>query len=150
MSWFNRIRSTASRAASNVLSGVRRLASNVIPELVHRRVTDFGNWLTGHVGPEQTSQVLSEIVEYVRMNYPPRQSFEVGESDSALKEFTRVYTINGIEGYDARRFLQDALQNITSVFRINRGTKVEWFLDVIWKEWVTLERSYNHRFSFQY
>ena len=32
MSWFNRIRSTASRTASNVLSGARRLASCVIPE----------------------------------------------------------------------------------------------------------------------
>ena len=85
MSWFNRIRSTASRAASNVLSGARRLASSVIPESVQsctqRRVTDFGNWLTGHVGPEQTSQVLNEIVEHVRTNYPQRQSFEVGESD---------------------------------------------------------------------
>ena len=34
MSWINRIRSTASTAASNVLSGVRRLASSIIPELV--------------------------------------------------------------------------------------------------------------------
>ena len=58
------------------------------------------------------------------MNYPPRQWFEVGESNSALREFTRVYTINGIEGYDARRFLQDARQNILSVLSNNRKTKV--------------------------
>ena len=110
MSWFNRItcRSTASRVAYNVLSGARRLASTVLPESVQRRVTDFGNWLTGHVGPEQTSRVLNEIVEHVRTSYPPRQSLEIGESDSALREFTSVYTINGIEGYDARSFLQDA------------------------------------------
>ena len=43
MSWLNRIRSTARRVASNVLSGVRRLASSVIPESVQRRVADFGN-----------------------------------------------------------------------------------------------------------
>ena len=55
MSWINRIRRTASRAASNVLSRARRLASTIIPESVQRRVTNFGNWLTGHVGPEQTS-----------------------------------------------------------------------------------------------
>ena len=101
MSWFNRIRSTASRTASNELSGARRLASSVIPESVQsvqRRVTDFGNWLTGYVRPGQTPQVLNEIVEHVRANYPPRRSFEVGESDSALWEFIRVYTIDGIEG----------------------------------------------------
>ena len=97
-------------------------------ELVQKRVTDFGNWLTGRVGPEQTSQVLNEIVEHVRMNYPPRQSFEVGESNSTLREFTRVYTINGKEGYGARRFLQDARQNLTSVLRNNRKTKVKLIL----------------------
>ena len=125
MNCLNRIRSTASRAASNVLSGTRRLALSVIPEPVQRRVTDFGNWLTGRVGQEQTPQVLNEIVEDVRTNYPPRQSFEVRESNSALRNFARVYTINGIEEYDARSFLQDASQNITSVVRNNRRTKVK-------------------------
>ena len=128
MSWFNRIRGIAGRAASNVLSGARRLASTVISESVQRRVTDFGNWLTGHVGPEQTLQVLNEIVEHVRTSYPPRQSLEIGESESALREFTRVYTINGIEVYDARRFLQDARQNITNVVRNNRKTKLKLIL----------------------
>ena len=125
MSWFNRIRNTASRAASNVLSRARRLA---LPESVQRSVTDFGNWLTGHIGPEQTSQVLNETVEHVRTNYPPKKLFEVVQSDSALREFTRVYTINGIEGYDAQRFLQDARQNIISVLRNNRKTKVKLIL----------------------
>ena len=95
MSWLIRIRITASRAASNVLYGVRRLASSVIPESVQRRVIDFGNWPTGHVGPDQTPQVLNVIVEHVRANYPPRPSFEVGDSNSTLREFTRIYTING-------------------------------------------------------
>ena len=77
MSWFNRIRNTASRVASSASSGLRRVASNIIPESVQRRITDFANWLTDRVGPEQTLQVLNEIVEHVRTNYPPRQSFEV-------------------------------------------------------------------------
>ena len=69
MSWLNRIRSTArstaSRTASNVLSGARQLASSVIPESVKRKVIDFGNWLTGHTGPDKTPQVLNEIVEQI-------------------------------------------------------------------------------------
>ena len=125
MSWRNRFRTTASRAASNVLSGARRLASSIIPESIQRRLTDFGNWITGYVGPEQTSRVLNEISEHVRTNYPPRQSFEVRQSNSALRRFARVHTIDGIEGYDARRFLDDARENITSVLRNNRGTKVK-------------------------
>ena len=125
MSWSNRIRSTASRVASNILSGARRLASSVIRESIQRRLTDFGNWLTGYIEPEQTSVVLNEILEHVRRNYPPRESFEVRESNSALRNFARVYTIDGIGGYDAPRFLDGARENITRVLQNNRGTKVK-------------------------
>ena len=51
-------------------------------------------------------------------------NFEV-RGNSALRNFATVYTMNGIEGYDARSFLQDASQNITSVLRNNRITKVK-------------------------
>ena len=124
MSWFNRIRSATSRLATNTLSGARQLASN-ITESVQRSITDFGNWLTGRVGPEQTPQVLNEITAHVRTNYPPRQSFEVRESNSALRNFTRVYTVDGIEGIDARSFLDHVRENITRVLRKNRRTKVK-------------------------
>ena len=69
--------------------------------------------------------VLNEITEHVRTNYPPRQSFEVRESNSALRNFTRVYTVHGIEGADARSFLTNVRENITRVLRNNRGTKVK-------------------------
>ena len=73
MSWFNRIRNVTNRLASDTLSGARRLASN-ITETVRRRVTNFGNWLTGYVGPEETPQVLREIVEHVRSYFNKRRS----------------------------------------------------------------------------
>ena len=67
-------------------------------------------------------------MEHVRSNYPPKQSFEVRESDSALSRFTRVYTINGTEGYDVRSFLYNVRENITSALRNNRRTKVKLIL----------------------
>ena len=51
--------------------------------------------------------------------------FEVRESKSTLREFAKVYTINGIEEYDARSFLQNARENITNILRNNRKTKVK-------------------------
>ena len=47
-------------------------------------------------------------------------NFEVIESNSALRNFARVYTIDGIEGYDAQSFLDGARENMTSVLRNNR------------------------------
>ena len=116
MSWINRF-----------TSGVRRLVSN-ITDSVRRRVTDFGNWLTGYVGPDQTPQVLREVAEQVRENYPPQQPFEVIESASALREFARVYTINGREGIDVRPFFQRVREPITGILRNNRRTKVKIIL----------------------
>ena len=52
------------------------------------------------------------------------KSFEVTESNSALRNFVKVYTINGKLGFDAESFLEGAKQNITSVLRNNRRTKV--------------------------
>ena len=53
------------------------------------------------------------------------QLFEVIESNSALREFARVYTIDGIEGYDAESFLDGARENMTRVLRNKRNTKVK-------------------------
>ena len=50
--------------------------------------------------------------------------FEVKESNSALKKFAKVYSINGVEGFDALTYLQYARQNMTNVLRDNRNTKV--------------------------
>ena len=116
MSWFNRF-----------TSGARRLASNMT-DSVRRRVTDFGNWLTGYVGPDQTSRVLREVAEHVRENYPPQQPFEVRESASALRNFARVHTINGREGIDVQPFFQSVRGTITRILRNNRRTKVKLVL----------------------
>ena len=67
-------------------------------------------------------------MEHVRSNYPPRQSIEVRESDSALRNFARVYTVDGMVGCDARSFLNNVRENITSVLRNNRRTKVKLIL----------------------
>ena len=114
MSWFNRL-----------TSGARQLASSIIPQSVQRGLMDLGNLLINRVRPDQRLHALDEIVEHVRANYPPRQPFEVRESDSALRNFARVYTVDGMVGYDARSFLDSARENITSVLRNNRRTKVK-------------------------
>ena len=53
------------------------------------------------------------------------KSFEVRESNSALRNFAKVYTIDGIEGYHALMFLQNARQNMTKVIQDNRKMKIK-------------------------
>ena len=75
--------------------------------------------------PKSISPKLKKLWAEIDSIYDQMKLFEVRESNSVLRNFARVYTINGIEGYDALRFLQDARQNITSFLRNNRNTKVK-------------------------
>ena len=51
--------------------------------------------------------------------------FEVKESDSALRNFARVYTIDGKLGFDPQSSLDSARENMIRVLRDNRNTKVK-------------------------
>ena len=53
--------------------------------------------------------------------------FEVKESNSALRNFAKIYTIDGKLGYDPQSFLYGARENIR-VLRNNRNTKVKLIL----------------------
>ena len=65
--------------------------------------------------PKSVSPRLKKLQEEIESIYERMKLFEVRESNSALRNFARVYTIDGIEGFDPQSFLQNVRQNITSV-----------------------------------
>ena len=75
--------------------------------------------------PRSVSPRLKKLQEKIKSIYEQMKSFEVKESNSAVRNFAKVYTIDGIEGYHALMFLQNARQNITDVLRNNRRTKLK-------------------------
>ena len=75
--------------------------------------------------PKSVSPRLKKLQEEIENIYERMKLFEVRKSNSALRNFARVYTIDGIEGFDPRSFVQNARQNITSVLWNNRRTKVK-------------------------
>ena len=97
--------------------------------------------------PKSISPNLKKLLEKIESIYDLMKLFKVVESNSALNEFARVYTINGIEGYGALRFLQDVRQNITSVLRNNRRMKVKLILKCYMKR---QKNSETRRFSFRH
>ena len=55
--------------------------------------------------PKSVSPRVKKLQEEIKSIYNRMKLFEVKESKSTLRKFTEVYTINGIEWYDARSFL---------------------------------------------
>ena len=74
---------------------------------------------------KSVSPRLKKLREEIESIYEQMKSFEVRESNSALRNFAKVYTIGGKLGFDAESFLEGAKQNITSNLRNNRRAKVK-------------------------
>ena len=80
--------------------------------------------------PKGVSPRLKKLQEKIESIYEQMKSFEVIESNSALRDFIKVYTIYGIEGYDAESFLDGARENITRILRNNRERKLIFKCDM--------------------
>ena len=63
----------------------------------------------------QLLHLLKEIDDINKRN----KKFEVKKTDSALKKFANVYTIDGKVGFDPQSFLDGARENMVRVLRDN-------------------------------
>ena len=73
--------------------------------------------------------------------------FEVKESDSALRSFAKVYTIDGKLGFDLQSFSDGARENMIRVQRDNRNTKVKLILNC-YMEFPTTDEIVPRNFHF--
>ena len=78
--------------------------------------------------PKSVSPNLRKLKEKIDDIYKKRKIFEVKESDSALRNFANVYTIDGKEGFDPQSFMDGAHENMTELLRNKRNTKVKLIL----------------------
>ena len=96
-----------SNAVKDLLEHLDKNIRN-IPIIEQRRLLNIKN----------LKKEIDEIYEQMKL-------FEVKEGESGLKNFAKVYTINGIGGYDPRTFLYYARKNMTKTLQDNRNTKVK-------------------------
>ena len=78
--------------------------------------------------PKSVSPNLRKLKEKIDDIYKRKRIFEVVESDSALRNFANVYTIDGKDGFDPQSFMDGARENMIRLLRNNRNTKVKLIL----------------------
>ena len=78
--------------------------------------------------PKSVSPNLRKLKKKIDDIYKRKRIFEVVESDSALRNFSNVYTIDGKDGFDPQSFMDGARENITGLLRNKRNTKVKLIL----------------------
>ena len=78
--------------------------------------------------PKSVSPNLKKLKKKIDDIYKKIKIFEVKESDSALRNFAKVYTIDGKEGFDPQSFMDGVHENMTELLRNNQNTKVKLIL----------------------
>ena len=90
------------------------------------------NIKTKYLTSRRLKQIQKTLEEKERKAEEERNRlFTAVVSESALKAFARVYTIEGISGYDGETFLNEARDSITKILRENKGTKVKLVFNYI-------------------
>jgi len=84
----------------------------------------------------QNSEVIDKAFELAKNSilklFPRKKdTFEVRDSKSALKEFAKKYMITGKDGYDPDSFMDAAKETIINLLENNRQTKVKLILKCI-------------------
>ena len=84
-----------------------------------KNLTDLSDWIVNK---------KDKIVEKI---FPRNFKYEIEETKSALKGFTKQYTINGKDGVDAVSFLNSIQPQVLGVLNKNHQTKVNLILTCI-------------------
>ena len=84
---------------------------------------------TSYRSASELQMKLNKLRKEIDDIYEQMKIFEVKESDSALRNLAKVYTIDGKLGFDPQSFSDGARENMIRVLRDNRNTKVKLILN---------------------
>ena len=80
--------------------------------------------------PKSVSPKLNKLQEQIKKIFEEKIPFEVKETDSALRSFAKVYTVDAMGVFDPGSFMDGAHENLTEILRNNRNTKVKLILKI--------------------
>ena len=90
------------------------------------KLKQFGEWLFSYIPPKP--KVLDTTLNTLKQKVMSlcKKSFEVKEAESALRDFTTKYTIEGQAGYDPNTFFKsnEVKESVIDLFKSNPSTKV--------------------------
>ena len=116
------------------VKSLKSMAKNAY-SAVRKKITDVADWILNLV-PEPIKKPVNEKLEALKQQVSNifkkwslhAHDFEIRESESALKGFTKQFTIDGHEGIDPQSFLDVVETEVTKLLSQNRQTKVNLIL----------------------
>src|SRR6218665_800108 len=117
----------------NPWKSVFKRVLNDLGNKVRSKINSFSNWLITHI-PSQvkkpTNNKLQDLITKVNSLFSEinKQKFEIHENKSAIRGFTKQFTIDGTHRIDAMSFLNIVKPLVTNLLERNRQTKINFVL----------------------
>src|SRR6218665_3123226 len=115
-----------------------RLNKNIFNDLekhkVRSKINSFADWIVSFIHkPEQKlaiNQKLESLKSYVKSLFAKvrTKKFKIRKTASAIKGFTKQYTIDGTSGIDSLSFLNAVRPHVVNLLSENRQTKINLVL----------------------
>src|SRR6218665_1903726 len=113
---------------------VSRSTVGKIYDKTKSEINKFAKWIEGVI-PEEPKRVVNEKLEELKAKVGSifgkiaKNKLEIRETNSAIKGFTKQYTICGTQGVDAASFLAASRPQVVSLLGGKRQTKVNLVLN---------------------
>src|SRR6218665_1256845 len=114
----------------------KRVFKRVLKDLgnkVQSKINSFSDWLISHIPlqvKKPTNKKLQDLMTKVNDIFKEinKQTFAFRENNSAIRGFTKQYTIDGVHRIDAETFLNVVRPKVTRLLDNNRQTKINLVL----------------------
>src|ERR1043165_5841072 len=103
---------------------------------VRSKLNSFADWVINFVTPPERKPI-NERLESLKSKVSSifskinERKFEIRDTATAIKGFTKRHTIDGIGGIDAESFLNAVRPQVVGLLMKNRGTKVQFNLNCV-------------------
>src|SRR6218665_2937425 len=112
----------------------KSIFNNLEKQKVRAKINSFADWFVGFIHkPEQKlaiNQKLQSLKSYVKslLVKVRTKKFKIRKTASAIKGFTKEYTIDGTSGIDSLSFLNAVRPHVVNLLSENRQTKINLVL----------------------
>src|SRR6218665_1129950 len=111
---------------SPIKSSLNKSIFTELKKKVRSKINSFADWIIGFIPkPEQKlaiNQKLESLKSYVKSVFVKvgKKKFKIRKTASAIKGFTKQYTIDGTSGIDALSFLNAVRPHVVNLLSENR------------------------------
>src|SRR6218665_2939762 len=119
---------------SPIKSSLNKSIINELKNKVRSKINSFADWIVNFIPKPEQKLAINQKLESLKSNVKSlfakvrTKKFKIRKTASAIKGFTKQYTIDGTSGIDSLSFLNAVRPHVVNLLSENRQTKINLVL----------------------